>query len=152
MSFPRLSVRLVVLSLFGIAAALSVLSTQSKAGNPAYSTIQGIVAVRSVYTHVVIKLSSGRQVTVYTSQLKSANVGDTVLAMGYFNSKGNFQAASAHVVKTSTRPSPEPSARPSPRPSAKPSAQPSAAPPCGSIFTTRTARYLGGSNQAEPSL
>ncbi len=84
--------------------------------------------MRNIGTRVVIKLPSGKNVKVFTSELRFAKVGDTVSATGYFNSKGNFQAASAHVVKESTQPSPEPTAKPSPRPTAKPSPRPPAKP------------------------
>ncbi len=90
--------------------------------NSAYVTIQGVM-LSNYYTHVVIKLPSGKQVIVYTSELKSARVGNTVSATGYFNSKGIFQAASAHVVTGPTAaPSLAPTTAPLPRPTNPPGA------------------------------
>lgn len=126
-----------------IAAASAVRQARtSVVRHPEYPTIQGTV-LSNVGTRVVIKLASGKQVAVFTSELRKAKVGYTVAATGYFNSKGNFQAASAQIVtaaspppqpspqpsvKPTSRPAPKPSARPSAKPSARPSAKPSARP------------------------
>ena len=126
-----------------IAAASAVTQARtSVVRHPVYPTIQGTV-LSNVGTRVVIKLASGKQVAVFTSELRKAKVSYTVAATGYFNSKGNFQAASAQIVtaaspppqpspqpsaKPTSRPSPKPSARPSAKPSARPSAKPSARP------------------------
>lgn len=117
MSLSRPYLQLLVVTLLsflsapGIAAPPTPGALFIAARHPVYSTIQGIVS-RNVSTRIVIKLQSGKDVTVYTSELKSAKVGDTVSATGYFNSKGNFQAASAHVVNGSPHPSPIPSSTP----------------------------------------
>jgi len=125
--FPYLGLRFITVALCASIAAVSAatLSGSSSVRHPAYPTIQGTVV--SMYeTRVTIKLSSGKQVPVYTSELGKAKPGDTVAATGYYNSKGAFQAVSAHIVIAV--PTPEPSTRPSPKPSSEPSSQPTPIP------------------------
>ncbi len=49
-------------------------------------------------------------VSIYSSYLRNANIGDVVEATGYYNSLGNFQAASASIVSGggSANPTPDP--------------------------------------------
>lgn len=61
-------------------------------------TIQGTVVSNGPGTRVVISTADGRQLVVFTSELRSARVGDRVTATGYINSKGNFQASNARVI------------------------------------------------------
>jgi len=89
-----------------------------------FTTIQGTVLSNAApETNVLIQLAGGKQITVYTSLLKAAAIGETVTASGYLNSKGGFEASSAHVLAgvPGSTPSPAPSdtgLTPSPAPSA----------------------------------
>ncbi len=59
-------------------------------------TVTGTVVSNGPGTRVVISTEDGRQIAVFTSELRGARVGDRVSATGFMNSKGNFQASSAH--------------------------------------------------------
>ena len=68
-----------------------------------YVTIQGPVTSISTapYFHVVATITGKGNVSIYSSFLKNAEVGNVVKAVGYYNSLGNFQAATASIVSTS---------------------------------------------------
>ncbi len=61
----------------------------------ARQTITGTVVTNGPGTRVLISTADGRQIAVFTSELRRARVGDRVMATGYINSKGSFQASSA---------------------------------------------------------
>ncbi|HEY1977643.1 MAG TPA: hypothetical protein VGG89_13910 [Candidatus Baltobacteraceae bacterium] len=88
-------------------------------------TIEGRVTsiVPTPYFHVVVDVS-GQSASVYTSELKTAKPGDTVRAVGFYNSLGNFQASSASIVSTASS-SPTPSSSPLPSTSPSPVPAPS---------------------------
>ncbi len=96
-------------------------------------TIQGPVTSISTrpYFHVVASIEGKGDVSIYSSYLTKAKVGDVVKAIGFFNSLGNFQAASASIVSTSTSaptPSPAPTSPPTKKPITPPTTAPTAAP------------------------
>lgn len=87
-------------------------------------TIQGpVTSISSTpYFHVVADITGKGNVSIYSSYLHSAKVGNQVKATGFYNSLGNFQASSASIVSTTSTPAP------SPTPTAKPTAAPTTAP------------------------
>ncbi len=75
-------------------------------------TVQGTVtAVQPTPSFHVTIPYSGKSVAVYSSEIKSAIVGDVISATGYFKTSTTFLAASAHIVST-----PKPTATPKPTP------------------------------------
>lgn len=114
-------------------------SRRVKRAHTSYVTIEGkVTSILTIpYYHVVANVS-GKNVSIYTGELNAAKVGYIVKATGFFNSLGNFQAASASIVSTgsgspapSNSPSPAPTA--SPKPSTSPPAGPPSAPPGGTV-------------------
>ncbi len=109
-------------------AAASSAASSSAASSPmassSYVTIQGPVNSISTtpYFHVVAAIQGKGNVSIYSSEINRAKVGDVVKATGFYNSLGNFQAASASVVSTGTTvpPPSHPSASPSPVPTVAP--------------------------------
>ncbi|MBC5829385.1 MAG: hypothetical protein GIW98_04235 [Candidatus Eremiobacteraeota bacterium] len=115
------------------AADLSVAASAQALRLGLRTTIHGTILNNAApQTHVLVLLASKRQLTVYTSLLRAAKIGDPVAATGYLNSKGNFQASTAHILRgTEPTPSPGPSdtpAPPSPAPSGMPTERPTPAP------------------------
>jgi hypothetical protein len=98
-------------------------------------TIQGPVTsiAATPYFHVVATISGKGNVSIYSSYLTKAKVGNVVKATGFYNSLGNFQASSASIVSATTASSPAPSSAPSatPKPTAAPTFAPTAAPVSG---------------------
>ncbi|MDQ6825853.1 MAG: hypothetical protein M3Z14_01460 [Candidatus Eremiobacteraeota bacterium] len=63
---------------------------------PGRRTIVGTVVSNGGLTNrVVVALTNGHQIAVFTSELRGARVGDRITATGYVNSRGAFQASSA---------------------------------------------------------
>lgn len=99
----------------------------------AHTTISGTVLSNAApETHLVILLTNKKQLTIYTSLLTAAKIGDPVSATGYLNSRGAFQASAAHIVKGGDpSPSPGPSGSPiapSPTPTSMPTQFPTPGP------------------------
>ncbi|HEY8314976.1 MAG TPA: hypothetical protein VIG51_12515 [Candidatus Baltobacteraceae bacterium] len=79
---------------------------QGPAGAPAassYVTIQGPVVGITVTPdrHLNVKLANQKRVAIYTSYLPNVKVGATIEATGYYDSLGDFRAASAKLVDPS---------------------------------------------------